>query len=404
MSLEYSVISRSITKNLEKTTKKNNGIYFTPPKTILKNIDFLNPYLQNIKNVLEPSCGSCEYITKLDNLYNLDFTCIEKNEEIYNQIKTYEKDNIKILNSDFINYDIENKFDLIIGNPPYFVIQKNIVPNEYYKYFEGRPNIFIIFIIKSLKMLKENGILSFVLPNSFINSSYYNKARKYIYTNYKILNIIDCKDDNYIETKQETIIFIIQNKLQENKENDKFSLNMNDNIIFGCEDNIKKIHELYANSTTLKNLGFNIKVGNVVWNQVKDILTDDNSKTRLIYSSDIENNKLVMKKYKNNEKKNYINKKGYNEPLFVINRGYGTGKYNFSYTIIDYENLEYLVENHLLIVYYNEDISKELLLDKYNKIKTSFENVKTKQFIDLYFGNNSINTNEILNVLPIYDI
>ena len=92
MSLEYSVISRSITKNLEKTTKKNNGIYFTPPKTILKNIDFLNPYLQNIKSVLEPSCGSCEYITKLDNLFNFDFTCIEKNEEIYNQIKTYEKD------------------------------------------------------------------------------------------------------------------------------------------------------------------------------------------------------------------------------------------------------------------------------------------------------------------------
>ena len=352
MSLEYSLISRSITKNLEKTTKKNNGIYFTPPKTILKNIDFLNPYLQNIKKVLEPSCGSCEYITKLDNLYNLDFTCIEKNEEIYSQIKTYEKDNIKILNSDFINYNIENKFDLIIGNPPYFVIQKNIVSNEYYKYFEGRPNIFIIFIIKSLKMLKENGILSFVLPNSFINSSYYNKARKYIYTNYKILNIIDCKDDNYIETKQETIIFIIQNKLQESKENDKFSLNINNNIIFGCEDNIKKIRELYANSKTLKNLGFNIKVGNVVWNQVKDILTDDNSNTRLIYSSDIENNKLVMKKYKNNEKKNYINKKGINEPLFVINRGYGTGKYNFSYTIINCDNLEYLVENHLLIVYY----------------------------------------------------
>ena len=93
---------------------------------------------------------------------------------------------------------------------------------------------------------------------------------------------------------------------------------MNENIIFGCEDNIKKIRELYANSTTLKKLGFNIKVGNVVWNQVKDILTDDNSKTRLIYSSDIESNKLVIKKYKNNEKKNYINKKGFNEPLFVM--------------------------------------------------------------------------------------
>lgn len=404
MSLEYSVISRSITKNLNKELKKHNGIYFTPPKTILKNIEFLNPYLQNIKSVLEPSCGSCEYITRLDNLYNLNFTCIEKNKEIYNQIKIYEKDNIKILNSDFINYDIENKFDLIIGNPPYFVIQKNIVSCEYYEYFEGRPNIFIIFIIKSLKMLKENGILSFVLPTSFINSSYYNKARKYIYTNYKILNIIDCKDDNYIETKQETIVFIIQNKLPINKENDKYSLKINDNIIFGCEDNINKIRELYANSTTLKNLGFNIKVGNVVWNQEKNKLTDDNTKTRLIYSSDIENNKLVMKKYKNNEKKNYINKKGYNKPLFVINRGYGTGKYNFNYAIIDYDNLEYLVENHLLIVYYNENVSKEILLEKYNNIKKSFENIKTKQFIELYFGNNTINTTEILNILPIYDI
>ena len=401
MSLEYSVISRSITKNLEKTTKKNNGIYFTPPKTILKNIDFLNPYLQNIKSVLEPSCGSCEYITKLDNLFNLNFTCIEKNEEIYNQIKTYEKDNIKILNSDFINYDIENNFDLIIGNPPYFVIQKNIVSDEYYEYFEGRPNIFIIFIIKSLKMLKENGILSFVLPNSFINSSYYNKARIYIYTNYKILNIIDCKDDNYIETKQETIIFIIQNKLQENKENDKFSLNVNNNIIFGCEDNIKKIRELYANSTTLKKLGFNIKVGNVVWNQVKDILTDDNSKTRLIYSSDIENNKLVMKKYKNNEKKNYINKKGFNEPLFVINRGYGVGEYKFNYCLLN-ESFDYLIENHLICIEYTHDLSHDKLIDIYNKIIRSLNNKKTAEFIGLYFGNNAINTTELNCILPIF--
>ena len=36
-------------------------------------------------------------------------------------------------------------------------------------------------------------------------------------------------------------------------------------------------------------MGFKVSVGNVVWNQHKKILTDDSSKTRLIYSSDIVN-------------------------------------------------------------------------------------------------------------------
>jgi len=34
----------------------------------------------------------------------------------------------------------------------------------------------------------------------------------------------------------------------------------------------------------------------------------------------------------------------------------------------------------------------------------SFDNIKTRKFIEIYFGNNAINTYEILNILPIYDI
>ena len=42
-------------------------------------------------------------------------------------------------------------------------------------------------------------------------------------------------------------------------------------------------------------MNFEVKVGNVVWNQVKDKLTNDESETRLIYSSDIINIKLSIK-------------------------------------------------------------------------------------------------------------
>ena len=55
-------------------------------------------------------------------------------------------------------------------------------------------------------------------------------------------------------------------------------------------------------------MGFDVNVGNVVWNQCKDILTDDPNQTRLIYSSDIKNNKLEVRSYDNPEKKNFIQK------------------------------------------------------------------------------------------------
>ena len=85
MSSQYSPLSISITKKLDKTIKKQEGIYFTPPKTIEKNIKLLSPYIDTIKNILEPSCGSCEYVLKLNKYPDLTFTCIENNKEIYEQ-------------------------------------------------------------------------------------------------------------------------------------------------------------------------------------------------------------------------------------------------------------------------------------------------------------------------------
>ena len=54
--------------------------------------------------------------------------------------------------------------------------------------------------------------------------------------------------------------------------------------VFGTKDNINFMKTLYNDSKTLFELGFNVSVGNIVWNQCKKELTDDNSKTHLIYS------------------------------------------------------------------------------------------------------------------------
>ena len=86
----------------------------------------------------------------------------------------------------------------------------------------------------------------------------------------------------------------------------------------------------------------------------KSILTSDNTKTRLIYSSDIVKNKLSIKTYANKHKKNYIDMNGFTEPTLVINRGYGKGAYKFSYAIIDV-NFQYQIENHLIEIKCNKN-------------------------------------------------
>jgi hypothetical protein len=329
-------------------------------------------------------------------------TGVENNEIIYDEVKKIKfKNPAQIINTDFLEWTPQVKYDLIIGNPPYFVMKKDDVSAEYYDYFDGRPNIFTLFIVKSLQMLNLDGILSFILPKSFTNCLYYDKLRKYIADKYTILELIDCSDDSFIETKQETILFIVQNNQKSVKENTKYIIHIGEYTILNTPDNIVKMRELYKDSTTLNKLNFNVSVGNVVWNQCKAILTNDTKKTRLIYSSDIVDSNLIVKEYTNKDKKNYIDKPGSNDVVLVINRGYGVGNYHFNYCIIDVD-YPYLVENHLICVKYSAQKTKPELLELYNKVIQSLKHEKTNEFINLYFGNNAMNTTELNYILPIY--
>lgn len=399
---DYSLLSKTLTSNIDKLTKKQSGIFFTPPKTIDDNLSRLEPFIKNIDSVLEPSCGSCEFILKIRKRHPaLKITGIELNKTIFDSIKIYEDSHTKLINSNFLTHNFDRKFDLIIGNPPYYVMKKTEVDSSYYKKFDGRPNIFLIFILKSLKLLNDDGILDFVLPKSFLNCLYYDKTRKEIARNYTILDISECTD-KYLETEQETIIFTLKNKKPVDG-NELYIIEKSSYTIFGTPENIKSLKKLYECSKTLSDLDFSVHVGNIVWNQCKNILTSDESKTLLIYSSDITSNKLNIKSYSNQDKKNYIDKKGNTEPVLVVNRGYGVGSYNINYCIInENSSRDYLVENHLICIKYNGDVSSDVLVRKYKQVIKSLENPKTNEFIKLYFGNNAVNTTELHKILPIY--
>jgi adenine-specific DNA-methyltransferase len=403
---DFSYFSKNITQQFTQNEKKSDGIFFTPPNiitNIIERIKLIPDFL--VRSILEPSCGSGEFFHYLNNNFeNIDITGIEKNTRIYEQIqhKFIENNNISIFHRDFLQWDLinENKFDLIIGNPPYFVVSKSEVDESFYDLIDGRPNIFVLFLIHALQKLQDNGVLAFVLPLNFINCIYYSKIRKHIYENFAIIDILECNDDNFMDTKQDTIVFILQKKLDKS-ENNRFALLKNNDIVFNTPSKIDLISNLYHGAVSLYSIGFDVKVGTVVWNQCKDILTDDDTKTRLIYSGDIKNNSLDLVNYKDSSKKNYIMKDGHTGPMLLLNRGYGKGKYTFSYCLVDMDT-PYLIENHVISIRFRGSISREQLLEKYNKVIQSFCNEKTKTFVELYFGNNAINTTELKHVLPIY--
>jgi hypothetical protein len=407
--------SIEITDKLAKNVKKEMGIYFTPGnirKDLIEKTE--NHYLSIFskftpKTILEPSAGSGEFVIDLASKFGklAKITAIELNSDIYNasKHKLCQYSNIDYINMDFLTYDTDIKYDFIIGNPPYSVVKRDSISSSLLEYCSGRPNLFAIIFAKCLTMLKQHGVISLILPTTFLNSAYYERLRRYIVDNMTILDIISY-DSSFIDTKIDTIGIIILNTKIVDDTYKKFYVDIAGNIIFTLAAN--SIDTLLAGSTTLDKIGCYVKTGNVVWNQHKDLLTSDNTKTLLIYNGNIKDGIFrLLYNYNsdanNDQKRQYIDMTAnISGPVILVNRGNGTGKYKFSYLL--FENQEsFLVENHLNVIYVNDDtmpFTKKLELLK--KVVASFKDKRTTTFLDQVIKNGSLSKTELQTILPIW--
>lgn len=94
-------------------------------------------------------------------------------------------------------------FDVIIGNPPYvrqelFKEFSNYFIKEY-KSYSGKADLFIYFYEKSLRIVNQNGLVSFISSGKFLEASYGKPLIKLIVENSQLIEIIDFKDLNIFE-------------------------------------------------------------------------------------------------------------------------------------------------------------------------------------------------------------
>jgi methylase of polypeptide subunit release factors len=406
---QYSKFSIDITQKLSKDEKKDFGIFITPNIIIQKLVDSVikisSENNMNIQRILEPSCGTCEIVNYCDNIFNgVRIDAVEFNDTIFERIQELcFKNNVSVFHQDFIKFVPQVNYDLIIGNPPYFVLEKGYkVPEKMKAYVSGRPNIFGLFIIQSISTIAPNGIIAFIIPKSFLNSIYYSKIRNHIKETCTILEIIDFEKDNkFIDTQQSTFGIILKKEVKPIIQQDcNYSIKIGDNFMFTNDATFLK--NLFEGSTTLDKIGLSVRTGNVVWNEHKDELTDDDNETVLVYNTNLTKEHTIdLKTFKNEEKHQYIKKEGRIDPILVVNRGNGNSKYVLNYALVS--NIgPYLIENHLNEIYCTKKLKKEELLCLFNKVITSFNNPKTKLFINTFLGNNGLSKTELETIFPIY--
>ncbi len=407
---------------LSKDVKKDYGIFFTPQSIIEDFYPKVISYLPQKSNYtfLEPSCGSCEFIDALQkdsqfkNKNNYTCDAIEHNSTIFENISQIKRKNVNYIHHDFLYYDLEHKkdYDMIIGNPPYFVVKSNKVPNHFKGkkkdksdvYYDGRIQIFVLFILHSLAKLKNDGVLGFILPKSVLNSAYYMKTRKYIYDHFELVEVIDYGNMTFDDTSQETVGIIIK---KNQVKNNKYVFQRGENIFFTYQKS--QLEECYQNSTTLSEAGFLVKTGTVVWNEHKEKMSDDPNHSLLLYNSNVEKNQVNIKTFSNDEKKQYIQfeEKIEKVPFIVCNRGHGNSKYKLNYAYIDEKLLESLnvksvcVENHLNIIYYNGTVDEKVRKKMKYICEKLCEDEKIQKWCELFLGNNGFSKTELESYFPI---
>lgn len=124
---------------------------------------------------------------------------------------TYLDDNIKVGNSivadpsvaprafnwetEFAEVFADGGFDVVIGNPPY-VRQELLTPfkpylQRHYAAYDGVADLYVYFYEKGLKILRPNGVMSYIVTNKWLRAGYGEPLRKFFAENSVFEQIID---------------------------------------------------------------------------------------------------------------------------------------------------------------------------------------------------------------------
>ncbi len=209
--------------------KKERGGYYTPLNLSSFIVNLLNK--DNLK-ILEPSCGDGAFLESIidSKKKNNKVDAIEIIKEEYEKAKHLcsKKTFINIVNDDFYNFykSTNEKYDLIVGNPPYIryqyltekqrkrqsdvLLENNMVPNKLI-------NSWVFFLVACVNLLNDNGKIGFVIPAELLQVVYAEDLRAFLKRELNKITIISFDNLVFDDAEQEVIVLIGEKEKEKNK-------------------------------------------------------------------------------------------------------------------------------------------------------------------------------------------
>ena len=90
----------------------------------------------------------------------------------------------------FLKSFISEKFDFIIGNPPYITYSdlnkttRSFIKKKFYSLFRRKPDYYYAFIERSIKALADDGKLAYLIPNNIFKNRFADRLRVFYVTSF----------------------------------------------------------------------------------------------------------------------------------------------------------------------------------------------------------------------------
>lgn len=210
---EITELTKKFYSEQSKEDRQKLGQFYTPDNLITKAFDTLD--IPKEAPVLEPTAGSGQFVEALLKRGFSNITANEFDTKPYTiLVENYAPRGVNITQGDYLTKEFDTKFDLVIGNPPYFMFRgkhgtiSKEVAKKYKDVIKGTANIYVLSTVKGLMDLNEGGVLSYVIPTSILASPMFQKARNWIAQRANIERVeVHTQKDEFEGANVEVMIF-----------------------------------------------------------------------------------------------------------------------------------------------------------------------------------------------------
>ena len=206
---------------------KLSGSYYTPYKTIR----FMREYLRREHKIkgkmLEPSAGDGRFIDEFEKEENIEkIIAVELIQKKARWLKSKPySERVEVITDDFLDFAerTEEKYQLIIGNPPYINIKNmesiskeraKVICEKYHLPNSLMKNMWVAFVMAAVSCLDIGGTIFFVLPMEFLQVQYAEKIRSFLEGYFDTIHILSFQERMFPEIEQESCLVYLTNEFK----------------------------------------------------------------------------------------------------------------------------------------------------------------------------------------------